>query len=384
MASLRKKSTSPYWFACIALPDGSRTQRSTKERDRQKAMKLALAWEEAAKKRMTSLQFQRVLSDIHKEIHGEQMNQHTIRTWAAEWLRRKGETGTRSAVTIAGYKSAVTDFLESLGTAADSPVHFVTTKQIEEWRNSCAARASRTTATHKLKIVKGLFIAARKAQLIVDDPAFCVENLEREQTVRRAFKLHELQAVLKVATDEWRGLILAGFYTGQRLKDLASLRWSNVDLSAGRVELTTSKTGRLQKIPLRPELRAYLEEAPAGDDPQAPVFPAAAKVIDGGRDVSRLSQQFHGILVAAGLAEPRPKWNGATAEGRGRRASRSRAALSFHSLRHAATECLKNAGVNPIVARDLIGHDSEAQHNKYGVEVWDDLKQDAIAKLPSL
>jgi integrase len=39
-----------------------------------------------------------------------------------------------------------------------------------------------------------------------------------------SFTLPELRTVLDLANDEWRSMILFGFYTGQRLGDIATLR----------------------------------------------------------------------------------------------------------------------------------------------------------------
>ena len=52
--------------------------------------------------------------------------------------------------------------------------------------------------------------------------------------------------------------------------------------------------------------------------------------------VSSLSQQFHDILVASGLAKERTN----KSTGKGRNAKRTVAPLSFHSLRHTSTSLL--------------------------------------------
>ena len=48
MASLRRFPRSPYWFACFTLPDGRRTQQSTKSSDRKEAQRIANKFEDAA------------------------------------------------------------------------------------------------------------------------------------------------------------------------------------------------------------------------------------------------------------------------------------------------------------------------------------------------
>src|ERR1043165_5177089 len=70
VASIRRKLGSPYWYACFNLPDGTRTQRSTRTTDRKTALKVAEKCEEAATKRATEAQALTIISDIHEKIHG--------------------------------------------------------------------------------------------------------------------------------------------------------------------------------------------------------------------------------------------------------------------------------------------------------------------------
>ena len=49
MASLRELPNSPFWIACFTLPDGRRTQRSTKSTDRREALRIANQFEDASK-----------------------------------------------------------------------------------------------------------------------------------------------------------------------------------------------------------------------------------------------------------------------------------------------------------------------------------------------
>jgi integrase len=81
--------------------------------------------------------------------------------------------------------------------------------------------------------------------------------------------------------------------------------------------------------------------------------------------------------VSVGLAS---EWK---STGTGRNGARTLNPLSFHSLRHTAISLLKNAGVSEIVARDIIGHDSEAVSRNY-THVDEDIKRKAVAGLPDL
>jgi integrase len=112
--------------------------------------------------------------------------------------------------------------------------------------------------------------------------------------------------ILAVADPEWQSLIKFGLYTGQRLGDVASLSWSQIDLSRDEIRLTTRKTGKTLLIPIATPLREHLLSQPTGDNPRAPVHPRAYAILhaQNGR-VGTLSNQFTELLVAAGLREPR-------------------------------------------------------------------------------
>jgi integrase len=175
-------------------------------------------------------------------------------------------------------------------------------------------------------------------------------KIAASKNARRPFTLDELQAILKAATDQWRGMILVGLYTGLRLSDIAELTWLNIDLENAAVNVVTRKTGRRQILPLAKPVMRYLEHLPSSDNPSAPLFPEAYATRQRSLYGGTLSNQFYEILVAAGLAKKRTH----TSIDKGRTSRRELNAIGFHSLRHTATSLLKNAGVSDVVARDIL------------------------------
>ena len=342
-------------------------------------MKLATQWEDAATRRITEAQARRVLSDIHEQIHGTKLLSPSLAEYVEQWLgRKKGET---RAVTLTAYKGATEEFVEFMGDHAFQPIHYVTPAKVAEWRDRSAAKATPRTANNKLKIVRTLFQSAWRDGLLADNPAAKVTGLRISDGSRRPFTLPELKTILQLASIEWKGMVLAGLYTGQRLKDLAGLTWANVDLERGEIRLTTSKTGRSQVLPVAKPVRTYLEELTVSDDPRAPLFPTLYPLAVRTGGSSQMSQQFHELLVDAGIVPARiPKNKSA---GKGRSAAREKTEVSFHSLRHTATSLLKAAGVSESVTRDIIGHESAAISRHY-THVEEDAKRAAIEKLPDL
>jgi integrase len=202
---------------------------------------------------------------------------------------------------------------------------------------------------------------------------------QRATNDRRPFTLAEIQAVLSVADPEWQSLIRFGSYTGQRLGDLAALRWSNIDLARGEVRFVTAKTGRRMIIPLSDGLRAHIASLPSSDRADAVLHPRACAILAAQGNASMLSRQFGELLASAGLRVSSTHQS----SGKTRSSRRNLNALSFHSLRRTATTILHEAGIAGAVAQALIGHDSEAIHEHY-VSVGRDALQKAAAVFPSI
>jgi integrase len=216
---------------------------------------------------------------------------------------------------------------------------------------------------------------------LTDDPAEFVETLSsrNKASVRRAFTIEELKSVIGQCNDEWRSLVFFGLYTGQRLGDLAALKWSSVDLEQEQVRLRTQKTGKSMSIPISAPLMRHILTLPSTDVPDAPLHPRAfANVHKLGR-TGGLSNQFADILAAAGLREK--KVHRKTGEGRG--ASRTQNELTFHALRHTAVSMMKNAGIPAAAVMEIIGHDSEQMSEHY-THVGKEAMQKAAAALPDL
>jgi len=71
-------------------------------------------------------------------------------------------------------------------------------------------------------------------------------------------------------------MIPFGLYTGQRLADVATLRWDNLDLAKDEIRFTTRKTGRPMILPIAKSLRKYLDTLPPPSDPDTPLHPRAS------------------------------------------------------------------------------------------------------------
>ena len=374
MASVHRdpRGKSQFWYAAFKLPDETRCFRSTKKTNRKEAQKIADAWEEAARLQTSETQFRRVMTSIWAQISGKPLASSTVKDFLQRWKARK-EKEVESERTARTYGDVATSFLKYLDARADEEISHLTPSDIVKFRDALLERVAPVTANKYIKVLRLAFQDALREHLVSDNPAKLelVGSIKRKNgkggnagnAERRPFKLNELQRLLDVASGEWRGLILFGLYTGQRLGDVARLIWLNVSLERGEIAFVTSKTGRQQIIPIATMLREYIEsELPISDDPKGPLFPKAFSTIAGQFDrVGTLSNQFHDVMVEAGLVSPRTHAN----KGTGRDGKRSGTELSFHCLRHTATSLMKEAGIAEATVRDIIGHESKAVSANY-------------------
>ena len=359
MGSLHRVRKSKYWHAAFTQSDGRRALRSTKKSKRSEALQVLHGYEEAARlgreRRLTEGQARRVIADIFYRANHEKLPTSTVEAFFTSWLKRKALEVSDS--TYASYAQTCRLLAESLGAKAHGPVDAVTLADANKFRDEQAERVSANTTNQSIMIARIIWRDAIREQVATDNPFGQVRRLKSDSATRRAFTLDELKRLLAVSSGDWRGMILCGVYLGQRLADLASLTWANVDLAQGEVSIVTGKTERPMHIPMAEPLRRYFMERPAADDPAGPVFPDLH-----GLKPNALSNQFNAIAASVGLARVGP---GQKRKGKSNDARRSSRGMSFHCLRHTATSLLKNAGVSDVVARELIGHSSEAVSRVY-------------------
>ena len=359
MASVHKVSGSPYWHGFFYLPDGRRTHRSTKQRNKNQATAVALAWVKASRlakeQRLTDMQARRVIGDIHAIANRETLTQYSAEAFIRAWLETKLPTIAESSV--AAYQKTAAEFTGHLGPRGKLPVEAITSKDVLAFRTELLKRVSAGTATQWLLIMRGCWTWGARLSLVTENPFKMVEMATGEATERRAFTVAEIQELLKACDAEWRAMVLLGLYTGQRLGDLASLTWRQVDFEQREIKFLTQKTKRRQIIPLAKPLSDYLLTLPSSDDPAAAVMPGISATA-----TNTLSRQFGELLKTAGLITRETSHR---KRGAGRDARRVQSEITFHSLRHTATTLLKSAGVSDAITREIVGHDSTAVSRGY-------------------
>lgn len=214
------------------------------------------------------------------------------------------KSGETSIATLRAYKTNLRDFLDWLGERHNDDLNEIRTADMANYRNHLLSRVSQTTATNKIKSLKAMFTAACKDGSCLQEPTANLKLKKKAQSQqnaeRRAFTLDELKVVREVG--EWESMILFGLYTGQRLGDLATLKWSNINLQKEELRIQTRKTGRSITIPLAPPLLDYLlTQVEAPDDPNVYLHPRIAESYAKGSATA--SNQFTALLSQCGLRD---------------------------------------------------------------------------------
>ena len=385
MASVHKKAGSPFWYAFYRNADGRRSSKPTgllaKETPRGVAQKVADEIERlACRARQGTLTAERArecVSEIYQIAAGVPLVFHSVESWLKDWLENK--CGAKAKATFNTYRVAVSGFLAHLGPRARIAIELLTPRDFVGYRDALVrSKKSPQTANSYVKMLRIPFNMARKHGLIGSNPAEAVEALTSDAVERITFTADQVSQLVATAAasgkPEWAGAILFGFYTGQRLSDIANLRWENIDLAATfpNLRLCQRKTKAAVVVPLAPALAAWLLDQPSQDDAKAFIFPALAGRATGGD--SGLFAHFSALMSKAGFAADLA---------RGIEGGRKLAALSFHCLRHTFNSIMANEGVASEIRQKLTGHASAEVHRRYTHHELSTLSK-AIDVLPGL
>jgi integrase len=330
----------------------------------------------AGEKRLTESQCRKVIAQLYERTVGEPLHFKTVREYLTEWVEsKKNETELRAWLK---YDQIVADFLAHIGVKADRLLREITPADIRPYRDALKRKGlAAPTVNHAVKILRMPFRAAHDAGYIDINPN--TKNTvrpvkdEARNVEKDVFTREQLSELAKAApSEDWTGAILCGYYTGLRLRDIADLQWSAVDLEGRVIKVTTRKTGKTVTVPIHPQFAARLDKQTRGIG-KAPVFPTLAGKAGGGK--SGLSMAFRRIMDRAKIKGRLLR----EANGVGR----SQSSLSFHSLRHGFVSAMANAGVAQELRQKLTGHASAEMNAQYTHHELESLRA-AVSVIPNI
>ena len=388
MAYIWKKPDTRYWQAAWLDADGKRKNASTGienyERNRSKALRIADEYEAVSRGQKGAVQVKETLAQLLKDTGlsaDEGLLSSTVREYCMRFLEHKKlEVGASS---VSSYKKSFENLCDWLGDKADRPIEIVTPPILKDFRARIIENFAEKTASRKLKAVKAMFAEAHAEGYSLTNPANRLEvavktqNKSQKQT-KRPFTLDEIKSIIENASDEWRSMVYFGLYTGQRLGDLATLRWSSLNLKDNLFTIYTIKTGRKIDIPFSETLLGHILTLKAPKDPDAFVHPTLGESYTKSGS-NALSNQFSDLLAIAGLREKVSH----KSKGVGREGRRKTEAIGFHNLRVTAVSLLHEAGIPQATVQEWVGHDSEDVHRLY-IKLGKEASQKASDALPKI
>lgn len=273
--------------------------------------------------------------------------------YASTWL--KTEAVKKKSFAIA--KKAVERWLQLSGEEiASLPLDRYTPAMGKDYIEKALDEVSGSTVNRDREEICAMFNRAVAEQLIDINPLKGVRVPHwamRETQERRPFTPDELRVILTKFPSEWRDMVaVCMLLGGQRLGDIATLKWDQVEMDQGLVRLTTAKTNRGMRKPIVPLLRGILlrrKMSPMGSMPH--IFPyAAARYNEAGGKSSKLSIEFGNLLKQHGIGQSSHNVS---------RAKRGHVMceVGFHSLRSTTTTFLLEQGVPSEMVRHIVGHD---------------------------
>jgi integrase len=375
MATVWKHPKSPFWTAVYRDEQNVWRKKTTKRKDRTKALTLAIEWDRAAQMgrdhTLTESASREIIGGILERTTGQKLRFDSVREFCAKWLR--GKTAATAEGTSVRYGAMVERFLDFLEDRAERPINAIEPRDCQAFYDyRVEQKLAPATLVSEIKTLRNIFNSARRQGMISTNPAEAVETPQKVNHVeRKVFTPEQVQMLLKETTQEpeWQTVILLGYYGGLRLGDAAARDWQDVDLAAHRLTFRMQKTGAALELPLHPVLESHLEQL-AGDQ-GGPLCPGLAALRVSG--CNGLSTRFIAIMRRAGISQE-------SAESGGRR---HLSTLSFHSLRKTFNSALHNKGVSQELRKKLTGHKSNAVNDRY---TKSDLRtlRDAVTKLPKL
>jgi integrase len=304
---------------------------------------------------LTDARVRKIVLETVERVTGKKVNAPTIREWLDRWLR--DEKDAISDGSFERYEQIARNFVESLGPKGGAPLQALSTEDFLRFKEErLKAGLSKRSVNLALKILKRPLKIAVDEGRLDRNPAAAVRTMRTRAARKGVFSPDQIRQLIVAAKGDWKGLILAGYYTGGRLGDLVRLRWESINMVDRTISFAQKKTENPVKIPIHPDLEAHLITLGHPKDSTRPLFPELFNKPGSGK--SGLSMAFKRVMAKAGIKDE-------VSRARAGKAGRSVSLLSFHSLRHSFNSAMANAGVSPEVRKLLTGHASTEMNKVY-------------------
>lgn len=302
-----------------------------------------------------------VLADVRRGIwkpteraeHREPPPEPTFHEFASEWLEsRRHEFAAR---TVEDYTLALSHHL--LPFFKDHHLSEITAQEVDRYKAAKVREReedlvkrplSNRTINKTLTRLGQILDAAVRYELIPHNPVKTkVEKLKETEPKRARLTGEQVQVLLRVAGPHRALLATAIMAGGLRVSELANLRWRDLDLREGVLNVSASKTpAGVRQVVLDPELVQLLREHKKAAEWSKPAdFVFAGRIREQPRERNSIRTRIlYGAVEKANeqlAAEDRPP----LPEG-----------ITFHALRRTYAALRAELGEHPAVTAAQMGH----------------------------
>jgi integrase len=209
-------------------------------------------------------------------------------------------------------------------------------------------RPANATVNRELALLKHLFSMAIKWEYVDSNPVKGIKFL-KENMKERILTTEEISTLLDEANENLHRIVLTALCTGMRLGEILALKWRDVNLRSGFVQVEHSKNGKMRKVPINSALTEMFRSVNKGEGEY--VF------MNHGRPIKSIQEAFENALKRGGIKNCR-----------------------FHDLRHTfATYALYN-GADLVSIRDILGHSDIRMTARYAHST-EEMKKRAVESL---
>ena len=291
----------------------------------------------AARKNLLKM---KTLIDEARYLEKKRVPKETLGEFASEYLnwcadvRQKDLRSEKQRIGLIVYKPG-----------KDTLLAKVTRATIESFQAERASSMSRrntllkpATVNREMAALKHLLSKAVEWDVLDRNPAIGVKLFKETNRRLRYLSVEECRALLEACpTETLRRVVILALHTGMRKGEILNLKWQNVNLREGFIELIEQKNGERSVIPLSDYIIGILKSIPRRLDSEF-VFAGKNK----GEPFCDLKRQFAAAVKGAKL------------EG-----------VTFHVLRHTAASLLTMNGVDLKTVQEIPRHKSITMTQRY-------------------
>ena len=246
--------------------------------------------------------------------------------------------------TLLLYKNAIRNLDEMFGY---KPIKSITLIDIEEYKTRRLKMISPVTLNIELRTIRAFFNYCVEFNLLSHNQLCKISQIRIQEKKLLIFSSEEINLILaNIKHTKLRQIVSIGAYTGMRLNEILTLKYSNINLSEKIIEIintgsfaTKTKKNRIIPIPdtLLKELYSLFFDT--GNDTQILVDPESFIFSSDGKapfNKSYITRKFKTLLRKLKLSED----------------------LHFHCLRHTYFSNLSRLNVPVNYIKELAGHSS--------------------------